>query len=89
LLEGGGFTLRHDDPEKLIDIATHFDHVDKFRFNAPANGMFAETLNFIDDQPSRTILVKIEATGYQRSASFRLSTDDAKALRMEFLGYAN
>jgi hypothetical protein len=89
LLEGGGFTLRHDDPEKLIDIATHFDHVDKFRFNAPANGVFAETLNFIDDQPSRTILVKIEATGHQRSASFRLSTDDAKALHMEFLGYVN
>lgn len=89
LLEGGGFTLRHDDSEKLIDIATHFDHVDKFQFNAPANGTFAETLNFIDDQPSRTILVKIEATGHQRSASFRLSTDAAKALHMEFLGYVN
>jgi len=38
LLDGGGFTLRHDDPEKLIDIAAHWDHVDNFRFNSPVAG---------------------------------------------------
>jgi hypothetical protein len=89
LLEGAGFTLRHDDPEKLVDIATHWDHVDKFRFNSPPAGTFAESQLYIDDQPSRTILVKIEATGYQQSASFRLSTDDSKSLHLEFIGYVN
>jgi hypothetical protein len=87
LLEGAGFTLRHDDPEKLVDIATHWDHVDKFRFNSPASGGFAETLLFIDDEPARTFVVKIEATGCQRSATFRLSTDDSRALHLDFIGY--
>jgi len=87
LLEGSDFMLRHDDPERLVDIAAHWDHVDKFRFNSPASTGFAETLLFIDDSSSRTFVVKIEATRYQRSATFRLSTDDARALHLEFIGY--
>ncbi len=46
LLEGGNFTLRHDDPEKLVDIASHWDHVEQYRFNAPLGVGFAETLQF-------------------------------------------
>jgi hypothetical protein len=88
LLDGAGFTLRHDDPEKLVDIASHWDHVDKFRFNSPSHA-FADPLLFIDDRLSRTFSVKIAATGYQRGASCRLSTDETKALHLQFLGYVS
>jgi hypothetical protein len=85
LLEGGGFTLRHDDPEKLIDIASQWNHVDKFRFNAPY-GTFAETLNYIDDKTPRTIIVKIDALELQKSATFEIWTDASKAIHMKLLG---
>jgi hypothetical protein len=88
LLEGGGFTLRNDEPEKVIDVAAHWDHVDKYRFNAP-HGHFAETFNYIDDKELRTIVIKVEASGYQRSASFRIWTDNARALHLEYIGYVN
>lgn len=89
LLEGGGFTLRHDDPEKLVDIASHWDHVEQYRFNAPLGVGFAETLQFIDDKLPRTIVIKIEASGYQRSATFRIWTDISRALHLEYIGYVN
>ncbi len=32
ILDGGTFILRNDDPEKLIDVAYYFEHVNKYRF---------------------------------------------------------
>jgi hypothetical protein len=79
LLEGGGFTLRHDDPEKFVDIASRWNHVDKFRFTAPY-GAFAETLKFIDDKLTRTIVLKVDAFECQRSATFEIWTDTRRRL---------
>jgi hypothetical protein len=89
LLEGGGFTLRHDDPEKFVDIASQWNHVDKFRFIAPYYGAFAETLNYIDDRILRTIVVKADAFECQRSATFEIWTDASKTLHMNFIGYTS
>jgi hypothetical protein len=88
-LEGGGFTLRHDDPEKFVDIASHWDHVDQYRFNAPFGGGFAEALGFIDDKISRTIVIKTKTFECQKSASFRIYTDEAKALHLVYIGYVD
>lgn len=88
LLNGAGFMVRHDDPEQLIDIATHWNHVQKFRFNAPG-GHWAETLNYIDDSIERTIVIRIQATEGERRATFRLWTDEKKAIHLEFVGYAS
>ena len=89
LLEGGGFTLRHDDPEKFIDVATHWNHVDQYRFHTPPHGGLAETLNYIEDNLPRTIVIKILAFECQKSASFRIWTDKTKALHLEYIGYVN
>ena len=72
LLDGAGFTLRHDDPEKIVDVAAHWDHVDKFRFNAPIGGGFAETLGYIESKQPLTIIIKVVAVECQRCASFRI-----------------
>ena len=72
LVGGVGFTQRHDDPEKLVDVAGHWNHVDKFRSCAPIGGTFAEALGYIDAKETRTIVIKVVATECQRSASFRL-----------------
>ena len=89
MLEGSGFLLRYDDPEKLVDVATHWDHVDKFKFSASTGGAFAETLMFIDDKVLRIIVLKVEASECQRSASFRIWTDETRTLRLECVGYVN
>lgn len=81
------FILRPDHPEKLIDVAMQWDHVgNRLRFNAP-HGFGAETLNYIDSSVVRTIVIKVAATESQRSATFRLSSDESKKLRLEFIGY--
>lgn len=58
ILHGSDFVLRHDDPEKFVDIASRWDHADKFRFNSPS-GFWAESLNYIDDSIERAISIKI------------------------------
>jgi hypothetical protein len=89
LLNAETFTLRHDDPEKFVDIASHWDHVAQYRFSAPISGAFYEALGYIDSKPQRTILVKVDATEGQRSATFKIWTDEAKALHLECLGYVS
>jgi hypothetical protein len=84
LLEGGGFILRPDDPEKLFDLVAHWDHVTKFRFNAPG-GWWAETMIYIDDGPPRIIEIKFEATELQKTFLFRIWTDESKKLHLERL----
>lgn len=44
LLDGSGFQLRHDDKEKLIEVAVHWDHHDKFRFRSCASTPYASRL---------------------------------------------
>lgn len=88
-LEGGGFYLGHDDPEKFVDVASHWGHVDKYRFSAPLGGGFFQTLEYIDDQPMRMVVIKVSAFECQRSASFKLWTDEAKSLHLEFVGYVS
>lgn len=88
VLDGGGFTLRHDEPEKLVLVATHWSHVDKFRFNAPAVAAgFAEQLMFIDDREPRTFVLRVAATEHQRSATLRLWTDDQRCIHLDWIGY--
>jgi hypothetical protein len=87
LLAEPKFTLRGDDPERLIDVASHWDHVDSYRFSSDV-GWSAETANYINEREPRTIVLKVEATECQRSATFRLWTDDHRVLRMEYLGYS-
>ena len=89
LLDGAGFMLRHDDPEKLVDIAAQWDHIDKFRFSAPLGGGFADAASYIASGQARTITIKVIAVECQRSASFKLWTDAEKAMHLEFLGYGS
>jgi hypothetical protein len=85
LLSDQNFRIRHDDPETLVDIASHWDHMDKFRFKSPHGG-FAETLNYIDDKQSRTIELRIKGQPeYEKSVTFRLWTDENRKLHMERL----
>lgn len=89
LLDGANFTLRHDDPEKFIDVATHWDHIDKFRFSAPLGSVFAEALGYIDSEKERKIMIKVVAAECQRSASFRIWTDNTKTMHLKFIGYVS
>jgi hypothetical protein len=82
LLEGERFVLSRDEPERYIDIANHWDHTDKFRFNSRP-GWWAETMNYIDDGVERVISIRIEATELQMSALFRIWTDQTKQLHLQ------
>ncbi|MGH6889414.1 MAG: hypothetical protein ACREHF_09480 [Rhizomicrobium sp.] len=85
-LSGGGFTMRTDDPEHFVDIATQWGSQNRFRFNSPPSA-WAEGLNYVDDAPAREIVIRVQAIELQRSASFRIWTDDTKTLHLESLGY--
>ena len=87
LLADAGFNLRHDDPERFVDVAAHWDHVDKFRFSAPIGGGFAEALSYIESKQPLTIMIKVTAAECQRSASFRIWTDEVKAMHLQFISY--
>ncbi|AOI92774.1 hypothetical protein WS57_29430 [Burkholderia pseudomultivorans] len=89
LLEGGGFHLRHDDPEKLLDIASHWDHLDKFKFSTPISGGFFDSSVYMEDGTKRTFAVRVVATECERSALFEIETDAAKRLHLKFLNYIN
>jgi nucleoside 2-deoxyribosyltransferase len=89
LLQGGGFRLRHDDSEQFVDIASHWDHMDKFKFNTPSSGgMFVQTYD-MRGNGRYTFLVKVEAIECQRSAKFELVAEETKKLHLKFLGYAD
>jgi hypothetical protein len=87
LLAGSGFTLRHDGPETLVDVASHWSHVGKYKFNVPISGNFSDSIIYIDDMDSRTMVIKVEAGEYVRSATFKIWTDSEKALHLEFVSY--
>jgi hypothetical protein len=85
-LEEKGFNIRSDDPEKIVEIASHWNHMNQLRFSAPA-ATFAEGINYIDDKNPMTFVVRVAATECQRSATFKLETDTEKALHLRFVGY--
>lgn len=89
LLEMSAFHLRHDDPEKLMDIAAHWDHVSQFRFSTPISGGFFETANYMEDGVKRTFAVRVSATECERSALFEIWTDESRRLHLKFLNYIN
>ena len=78
--------LRPDDPEALIDIASHWDHVEKYRFSAPLPPMDS-SLWYIDDDPPRLIEIKTinrSDTGeFQKTALFRIQVDESKKLHLQ------
>jgi hypothetical protein len=85
LLDNAGFSVRYDDPEKLVDVAVQWNHLGKklFRFSAPMNGTFGDARMFTDGSVVRTIVVRVDATECQQNATFRIWTDDTMAVRME------
>jgi hypothetical protein len=89
LLEGTGFQLRHDDPEKIIDVAAHWDNNDKFRFSTPIGGGFFDTTEWMDDNTRRTFAIRVTATECERSALFEILADESRKLHLKFLNYIN
>jgi hypothetical protein len=89
LLDMSPFQLRHDDPEKLMDIAAHWDHVSQFRFSTPMSGGFFDTGNYMEDGVKRTFAVRVSATECERSALFEIWTDESRRLNLKFLNYIN
>lgn len=89
LLDGSGFRMRHDDTEQIVEIAAHWDHVDKFKFNTPHAGGFAEAHQYLDDGPKRSFVIRVQALECQRSAMFNIWTDDARRLHLEFVSYTD
>jgi hypothetical protein len=87
MLETGVFQLRRDDPERLVDIAAHWDHIDKFRFSAPfPGGAWGDPFD-LNDIGKRTFAVRVKATECERAAMFEIATDDTKRLHLTFLHY--
>lgn len=87
LLDSGTFQLRHDDPERLVDVAAHWDHHDKFRFSTPfPGGAFVDPFD-MKDIGKRAFVVRVTATECQRSAMFEILTDESKKLHLKFLKY--
>jgi hypothetical protein len=85
LLNGGGFVLRPDDPEHLVDIAFQWGRSNEFRFNAPF-GTFAETMNYIKDDVPHMIEIRVKSKGAEtteKAALFKIWTDESKKLHLE------
>ncbi|GAB3629838.1 hypothetical protein PTE30175_05417 [Pandoraea terrae] len=89
LLDGSGFHLRHDDPEKLVEIAAHWDHVEQFRFSNPTSGAFFESMQYMDDATKRTFVVRVDALECKRSALFEIWADESRKLHLKFVNYTD
>jgi hypothetical protein len=81
-IDGSGFVLRADDPEKLIPIAGKWGNSTKYRFLAPHSG-WAETLNYIECGPERAVEIKIVSTECTESAIFMIECNGHSALCMK------
>jgi len=76
-------------PEKLIDVAAHWDHVKKYRFSTPIGGFIsAESLNYMNETEQRSFVIKFVATECQKSAMFKILVDETKKLRLQYIGDA-
>lgn len=87
LLDGSGFQLRYDDPEKLVDVAAHWDNHDKFKFSTPLGGGFFDTTQLMDEKTRRAFSIRVTATQCNRSARFEIWVDESKRLHLAFLNY--
>jgi hypothetical protein len=85
LLKGDGFHLRHDDPEKLIDVAVHWDHTPTLRFCTPPPGGFFGVSEWIEDSPRRTFVIRVTATECEVSAAYEIWTDESRRLHLTLL----
>jgi hypothetical protein len=75
----GSFVLRHDDPEKLIDIALYWNHLKQYRFSTPVGGFIsAESLNYMNETEQRDFVVKFVATECQKSEMFKILVDETR-----------
>jgi hypothetical protein len=77
--------LRPDDPEALIEIAQHWNHVSKYRFSAPLPWHDVH-LTYIDDDPPRLVEIKITArtdSEFVKTVTFKILVDEAKKLHLE------
>jgi hypothetical protein len=81
-IDGSGFVLRADDPEKLIPIAGKWGNSTKYRFLAPHSG-WAETLNYIECGLERAVEIKIVSTECTESALFMIECNGHGALCMK------
>jgi hypothetical protein len=89
LLEGTGFQLRHDDPEKIIDVAAHWDNNDKFRFSTPIGGGFFDSTQMMDGKTRRTFAIRVTAMECERSALFEILADESRKLNLKLLNDIN
>jgi hypothetical protein len=80
------FTLRHDDPEKFIEIAEYWAHVGQIRFNEPLGATFSGPLTYFDAGIRYSIVAKIRAAECTRSALFDLWVDSSNQLRLHYAG---
>jgi hypothetical protein len=86
LLADSAPMLRPDDPEAFVTIVQHWDHVAKYRFNAPLPWHDVQ-LTYIDDQPSRLIEIKVTARSdageFIKTATFKIWVDDMKKIHFQ------
>jgi hypothetical protein len=90
LLDGSSFVLRHDDPEKLIDIAFYWNHLKQYRFSTPVGGFISsKSLNYMNETEQRDFVIKFVATECQKSAMFKILVDETKTLRLKYISDAS
>ncbi|WP_063889130.1 hypothetical protein [Burkholderia ubonensis] len=89
LLENAVFNLRTDDPERLVDVAAHWEHMNQFRFSAPMAASFFEAMQCMDDGTKRTFMLRVTARECERSAMFEIWADESRRLHLKFLNYVN
>lgn len=88
LLETGAFQLRGDDPEKLVDVALRWNHLDAFMFCVPFPAGFAGATTYdMKGNGPRTFVLRAEATECRREAKFQIVTDESSVLHLTMLGY--
>jgi hypothetical protein len=75
--------------QKLIDVAFHWDHLNKYRFSTPIGGLIAaESLNYMNETEQRKFVIKFVATECQKSTMFKILVDETKKLRLQYIGDA-
>lgn len=89
LLGAGIFHLRSDDPEHLVEVAAHWDHMVQFRFSTPAAAGFFEAMQYMDGHTKRTFVIRVSARECERSALFEIWADDSRKLHLKLLNYLN
>ena len=86
ILSDSGFLLNPSSPEKIVEIATHWDHFGPmYRFSEPHLGGFSGPQSLMDTEVKRTIVVKVVASECQKSAMFHVWLDESDRLRLRLV----